>query len=86
MTSNAFCQVLESRISGQIKDTSGASVPGAQIRVTEESTGLVRNATSGADGLYAVQQLRLISLADRGLLAGSRVGGGEVPRQRCQVF
>src|SRR5262249_6149972 len=57
--SSAYGQVAESRISGQISDTTGASVPGAQVRVTDESTGLVRSTNSSSDGFYVVPQLRL---------------------------
>ena len=55
---SAHGQVAESRISGQISDTTGASVPAAQVRVTDESTGLVRNTASSQDGFFAVPQLR----------------------------
>ena len=46
-----------SQISGTIKDPSGSAIPGAAIKATQTATGVVRNATSGADGNYALPNL-----------------------------
>ncbi len=46
-----------SEISGTVRDPSGAAVPGAQIKVTQTDTGLVRTAESGADGSYLLPSL-----------------------------
>ena len=46
-----------SQISGTIKDPSGSAIPGAAIKATQTATGVVRNATSGADGGYVLPDL-----------------------------
>jgi hypothetical protein len=55
---SAYSQVDESRIGGQVTDNTGAAVPGAQARVTDEATGTVRSTTTSRDGYYAVPQLQ----------------------------
>src|SRR5579864_2212548 len=45
------------QISGTVKDTSGAAVPGAEIKVTQGATNAVRTTTSGADGSYVLPDL-----------------------------
>lgn len=44
-------------ILGTVLDSSGAAVPGAQITITNQDTGTVRNVVSTADGLYNVPQV-----------------------------
>ena len=46
-----------SQISGTVKDSTGLSVPDAQIRVTQTDTGLTRNAVSNAEGVYILPSL-----------------------------
>jgi hypothetical protein len=46
-----------SQISGSVLDPTGATVPEAQIKLTQTDTGLVRTATSGSDGRYVVVSL-----------------------------
>src|SRR5579864_571740 len=46
-----------SQINGTVKDPTGASVPGAAIKVTQTATGVVRTTTSGADGGYVLPNL-----------------------------
>jgi hypothetical protein len=46
-----------SQISGVVTDQTGAVVSGAQVKLTQTDTGLVRTATSGPDGSYAVLSL-----------------------------
>jgi len=54
----AFGQsVSTSQITGTVQDSTGLPVPGAQVTVTQTGTGLVRTATSGADGAYLLQSL-----------------------------
>ena len=50
----AFAQTPEGRVSGVVRDQSGAGVPGATLTVTNQATGAVKTATSAADGSYAV--------------------------------
>src|SRR5215467_5878174 len=54
---SAFAQSAVSQISGTVRDASGSVVPEAQITAAQTSTGLVRNATSGADGAYVLPSL-----------------------------
>ena len=46
-----------SQISGTIKDPSGSAIPGAAVKATQTANGVVRNATSGADGRYVLPDL-----------------------------
>jgi hypothetical protein len=46
-----------SQINGVINDSSGSVIPGAAIKVTQTATGVVRTATSGTDGGYAIPNL-----------------------------
>ena len=46
-----------SQVSGTVLDPTGASVPNAQLKLTQTDTGLVRTATSGSDGRYSVLSL-----------------------------
>jgi hypothetical protein len=53
----ATAQTIVGRISGTIKDASGAVIPGATVTVTNAATNLVRTATTDADGFYTVTNL-----------------------------
>ena len=46
-----------STIQGHISDSQGASVPKAQVKVTNESTGVSRSAFSAEDGYYRIPDL-----------------------------
>jgi len=46
-----------SQVNGVIKDSTGAVMPAASIKATQTATGVVRTATSGADGSYAIPNL-----------------------------
>src|SRR4051794_40767004 len=48
-----------SQIQGTVQDASGAAIPGAQVKATQTETGVVRNATSSADGTYVLPNLPL---------------------------
>ncbi|MBV9927599.1 MAG: carboxypeptidase regulatory-like domain-containing protein [Acidobacteria bacterium] len=54
---NASAQTVVGRVSGTVKDASGAVVPGAGVTVTNAATNLVRTATTDADGFYTVTNL-----------------------------
>lgn len=45
------------QIQGNVVDASGSAVPGADIKATQTDTGLVRTATTGADGAYVLANL-----------------------------
>ncbi len=53
---NAWAQAT-SQIQGTVQDASGGAVPGAEIKVTQTETGLVRTVNSGADGVYVLPNL-----------------------------
>ncbi len=46
-----------SQMSGSVRDSTGAVVPGAQVTATQTDTGLTRNSTSGSDGAYTLPNL-----------------------------
>ncbi|MCC6590594.1 MAG: TonB-dependent receptor [Bryobacterales bacterium] len=50
-------QRTSSSISGTVSDSTGASVPDAQVRATAASTGTVFNAMTNAEGFYVLPQL-----------------------------
>ena len=47
------------QIHGNIQDSSGAAIAGAEIKATQTQTGVVRNTTSGSDGSYVLTNLPL---------------------------
>ena len=49
--------VVNSRLTGAVTDSSGASVAGAQVVLTETGTGLVRHAQTDTDGSYTFPDL-----------------------------
>jgi len=53
-----FAQSL-SQISGTVKDATGSTIPGAQVTVTQTSTGLTRTTETGANGDYSLPSLPL---------------------------
>ena len=48
----AFAQTGNGTVSGTVRDTSGAVVPGAKVSATQTDTGLVRTAESSSVGIY----------------------------------
>src|SRR5262249_44696129 len=49
--------VSTSQVSGTIQDSTGASIPGAQVRMIQTDTGALRATVSGADGAYLFPSL-----------------------------
>ena len=49
--------ISTSQINGRVQDATGLAVPGAQVKATQTSTGLVRTATSGVDGGFVLTDL-----------------------------
>ena len=47
----AFAQVVTATLTGSITDSSGASVPNATVKVTENATGVVRSTKTSVDGV-----------------------------------
>src|SRR5262245_6802300 len=58
LAGGASAQTDEGRISGIVRDHSGAVVPGAAVTVRNEKTGDERTATSAAQGRYLVAGLK----------------------------
>jgi len=52
----AFPQAT-SQIQGSVQDATGAAVPGAEVKATQTDTGIVRIATTGAEGAYVLANL-----------------------------
>jgi hypothetical protein len=46
-----------SQIQGTVQDSTGATVPGAEVKATQTATGTVRTTTSAADGNYVLPNL-----------------------------
>src|SRR5262245_38858991 len=55
----ASAQVTTGKISGTIKDSSGAVVPGAKVTLRSTETGFARSVTSDAQGRYTAPELPL---------------------------
>ena len=58
-TGTASAQSFPGRISGAVRDTQGAAVPGANVKLTNPSTGLERSEISDANGEFNFPQLAL---------------------------
>ncbi len=52
----AWAQAV-SQIQGTVQDSTGAAVPGADVKATQTATGAVRTATSASDGNYVLSNL-----------------------------
>src|ERR1035441_10877163 len=59
-------------ISGTVFDESGAVIPNAQVTITNKDTGLVRNVTSNAAGLYNASALPAGTYEGKTEVAGFR--------------
>src|SRR6478672_10066717 len=58
VSSNAFAQAgATAQISGVVKDSSGAVLPGVSVTATQTDTQLKRDAVSEADGSYTLLNL-----------------------------
>src|SRR6266850_1967666 len=55
--SSMFGQTSNGRISGTVKDQTGALIPGAEVTVTDTARGLARNLTTGEAGAYLAPNL-----------------------------
>jgi hypothetical protein len=57
-SSIAVTQQVTTRINGTIKDSAGATVPGAKITVTDSATKDQKTATSNEEGIFVVTDVR----------------------------
>jgi hypothetical protein len=56
-SASAYGQLSTGTIAGTVTDASGAVIPGAEVRVTNPGTGLVRTLNTESAGLYRVPNL-----------------------------
>src|SRR5579872_920364 len=56
LTASAFAQ-YGATLQGTVQDKSGAKIAGAQVSATDQSTGVVRTATTSPDGFYRFAEL-----------------------------
>ena len=54
---SAWAQIGTSQVKGAVRDTTGLAVPGAEVKLTQTSMGLVRTATTEPDGSYILPDL-----------------------------
>jgi hypothetical protein len=52
-----LAQVVTATLTGSITDSSGASVPNASVKVTDNATGVVRSTRTSTEGVYNVAYL-----------------------------
>ncbi|HEY9503591.1 MAG TPA: carboxypeptidase-like regulatory domain-containing protein, partial [Pyrinomonadaceae bacterium] len=57
-TSIAFAQSVNSRISGTVKDTAGAVVPGAKVTLTDKATKDQKEVTTSEEGTFTLNEVR----------------------------
>src|SRR5262245_13509076 len=68
-------------ISGLVTDSTDAALPSVALEVTNRATGLVRRATTGADGIYVVP---LVPPGDY-YVKGTLAGFSTIVRERVRV-
>lgn len=51
--------VAGAQISGTVRDSSGGTIPGAEVTVTKTDTGLIRTVFTSADGVYLLPNLQV---------------------------
>src|SRR5215813_2940331 len=68
--SSLFGQTANGRISGTVKDQTGALIPGAEVTVTDTARGVARNLTTGEAGAYLAPNLLPSTYTVRAMFAG----------------
>ena len=58
LAGSGLAQTLDTAILGVITDPSGASVPGAEITITQPATGFTQRITANHEGAYELRYLR----------------------------
>ena len=53
-----FAQTVTSNVVGTLTDPAGASVPGAEIQLKDQATGVVRTTTSSTEGLFRITNVQ----------------------------
>jgi len=54
----AVAQTVNSRVSGVVKDSAGASVPGAKVTLTDTATKEQKKASTSEDGSFTISDVR----------------------------
>ena len=67
-------------ILGVVQDSSGAVIPGAEVKVTRTETGIVHTATSDASGNFQIRALPIGHYSVTGRRPASRPGRSRTPR------
>jgi Carboxypeptidase regulatory-like domain len=57
VTVSVYSQVTGATLSGTVTDATGASIPGAQISITNTATGVTRELTADSAGFYTARGL-----------------------------
>jgi hypothetical protein len=57
VTVSVYSQVTGATLSGTVTDATGASIPGAQISITNTATGVTRELTADSAGFYTAPNL-----------------------------
>jgi len=74
----SFAQLPTAKIVGTVKDTSGASVPGASVKITNTDTNITRTLTTDSDGSYNALELPTgnyqVEVSANGFKTGVRKG------------
>src|SRR5437867_12211010 len=58
LSAAALAQIISSSIVGAVTDATGAVIPRASITLTNESTGIARQASSDESGVFVLPQLQ----------------------------
>src|SRR5258706_8922572 len=57
-TDRTYAQVAGAMLKGTVTDATGATVPKAQVAITDVATGIAHNVTTDASGTYSATNLR----------------------------
>jgi hypothetical protein len=71
--------ISTAQIKGTVQDPTGAVIPGAEVKLTQTDTGLVRTATTETDGSYVVTTLPIGPYR----LEVSKAGFSKCSRESC---
>ena len=78
-----------SQIQGVVEDSSGAAIPGVEIKATQVDTGTTRTATSAEDGRYVLPNLPIgpyrLEVNKPGAIRNSRDVGVKIERNRADL-
>src|SRR5215467_11264229 len=74
-----------SQVTGVIRDSTGASIPGATVTITKTDTGLERSVISGEDGAYSIPRLRHLRARWIRVASGNQSRDQRYPQgRRCE--